>query len=315
MAVRIPRVVVVGATYVDMTVRCSRIPEAGQTVTGSGFSYTATGAGLNQAIQAALCGCQVHLISKVCNDIFGQVVKENLAAFSINTDLLYTAEAKNTGVIVTLVNSKGENSSCIAEGANRALRPQDIECDAAEQTISSADVVLIHGQLPHDAVSAAIKMANLHRKKVILDPTAVALTAEVPIEFFSVNILIPDLHEAAEIADVAVENIHETKMIGSDLVARGVECVVIKMGRKGCLVIDRDGAKHIPAFSVELVDQTCSGDAFAGALAASVAVGDNVERAVKFASAAGALACTRFGAQDSLPKKEEIIQLLQQQSD
>jgi len=315
MAVRIPRIVVVGATYVDMTVRCGRIPEAGQTVMGSGFSCTATGAGLNQAIQAALCGCQVHLISKVCNDIFGQVIKENLAVFSINTDLLYTAEAKNTGIIVTLVNSEGENSSCIAEGANRALRPLDIECDAAEQTISSADVVLIHGQLPPDTVSAAIKMANLHRKKVILDPAAVALTAEVPIEFFSANILIPDLHEAAEIADVAVENIHETKMIGSDLVARGVECVVIKMGRKGCLVIDRNGAKHIPAFSVELVDQTCSGDAFAGALAASIAVGDSIEQAVKFASAAGALACTRFGAQDSLPKKEEIIQLLQQQSD
>jgi ribokinase len=315
MAVRIPRVVVVGPTYVDMTVRCGRIPEAGQTVTGSGFSCTATGAGLNQAVQAAFCGCQVHLISKVCNDIFGQVVKENLADFDVNTDLLCTAEAKNTGIIVTLVNSEGENSSCIAEGANRALRPQDIECDASEQTISSADVVLIHGQLPADAVSAAIKMANLHRKKVILDPAAVALTAEVPIEFFSVNILIPDLHEAAEIADVAAENIHETKMIGSDLVARGVESVVIKMGRKGCLVIDRNGAKHFPAFSVELVDQTCSGDAFAGALAASVAVGDNIEQAVKFASAAGALACTRFGAQDSLPKKEEIIQLLQQQSD
>ncbi len=312
MAVRIPRVVVVGATYVDMTVRCGRIPEAGQTVIGSGFSCTATGAGLNQAIQAALCGCQVHLVSKVCSDIFGQVVKENLASFGVNTELLYTAQAKNTGVIVTLVNSEGENGSCISEGANRALMPQDIGCDAVEQAVSTADVVLIHGQLPSDAVSAAIKMANIHRKKVILDPGDVVLTAEVPIDFFSVNILIPDLREAAEIADVGAENIHEAKMIGSDLVARGIECVVVKMGRRGCLVINRKGGEHIPAFSIDLVDQTCSGDAFAGALAASVAVGDNIEGAVKFASAAGALACSRFGAQDSLPKKEEIIELLQQ---
>ena len=312
MAVRIPRVVVVGETYVDMTVRCDRIPDAGQTVTGSGFSCTATGAGLNQAIQAALCGCEVHLISKVCNDVFGRVVKENLTTFGIHTDLLYIAEAKNTGIIVTLVNAEGENSSCVSEGANSALRPQDIECEESEQAISTADAVLVHGRLPCDAVGAAIKMANLHRRKVILDPADMAPTGEVPIEFFSVNILIPDLREAAEIADVGAESIHEAKMIGSNLVARGVECVVMKMGRKGCLVIDRKGANHIPAFPIELVDQTCSGDAFAGALAASVAVGDEMEKAVKFASAAGALACTRFGAQDSLPKKAEIIELLQQ---
>ena len=56
---------------------------------------------------------------------------------------------------------------------------------------------------------------------------------------------------------------------------------------------------------------TGSLDAFAGALAASCAVGDDIRRAVKFASAAWALACTKFGSIETMPKKAEIIQLLQ----
>ena len=79
------------------------------------------------------------------------------------------------------------------------------------------------------------------------------------------------------------------------------------------MVVDRSGSYHVSAFEIELVDQTCTGDAFAGALAACVAVKDNMREAVKFASAAGALACTKFGSIESLPTKAEIIELLQKE--
>jgi sugar/nucleoside kinase (ribokinase family) len=96
-------------------------------------------------------------------------------------------------------------------------------------------------------------------------------------------------------------------------VARGVSYAVITMGRRGCMVVDRNSADHIPAFEVDLVDQTARGDAFAGALAAYFAVDNDVRGAVKFASAAGALACTKFGSIESLPTKAEIIELLQKE--
>jgi ribokinase len=102
-------------------------------------------------------------------------------------------------------------------------------------------------------------------------------------------------------------------MVGSDLVARGAGAAVITMGKRGCLVVDRNAADHIPAYSIELVDHTGTGDAFAGALAASLAVGDDLRKAVRFASAAGALACTKFGSIDALPTKAEIIELMQKQ--
>lgn len=314
MATDLPRVVVIGGTYVDIAVRCEQIPAAGQTVAGAGFSYSPTGPGLNQAIEAALCDCEVHLICKLGADLFGQIVKNCLANYKINSDFVYSAEAKTTGAIVTMVDAMGEDASCKCIGANIALTAQDIE--AAEQVIATANVCLIHGELPQDAISAAIRCAKLHGTKVILNPARPVGYVEekvetLPIEYFSADILIPNLYEAADITEQPATNIKAAKLIGSELVMRGAGAAVITMGKRGCMVVDRNGADHIPAFEIDLVDQTCTGDAFAGALAACSTVEKDIRKAVRFASAAGALACTKFGTIDALPTKEEIIELLQ----
>jgi len=199
MPSKVPKVVVIGGAYIDLAVRCSQIPLPGQGVRGSALSYTVTGPGPNQAAQAALCGCEVYLISKVGGDPFGQMARVSLEDFSINTDFVYTAEAKNTGVVVTLVNATGENGSCLYTGANNALRPEEIE--AADQLISEANICLIHGRLPQKAIVTALRCAELHRTKVILNPArpieqSRRRGSDLPMEYFSANILIPNLYEA-----------------------------------------------------------------------------------------------------------------------
>ncbi|MCK4753177.1 MAG: ribokinase [Planctomycetes bacterium] len=316
MTGRIPKVAVVGGTYVDMAIRCSQIPSPGQNVDGSAVVYTSAGPGPNQAVEAALCGCEVYLISKVGGDPFGQMVKANLAESKVNAGFVYNANAKNTGALVTLVNAEGENATCVYCGANSALTQQDIE--DAEQIIAEADVCLIHARLPQEAVVSAIKCAKLHGTKVILNPARPMelpgqQNDDLPDEYFSADILIPNLYEAADITDQSDASVHTAKLIASDLVARGATSAIITMGKRGCMVVDRTGADHIPAFEVELVDQTGRGDAFAGALAACCTVEDDLRKAAKFASAAGALACTKFGSIEVLPTKAEIIELLQKE--
>src|SRR4030042_6719263 len=158
MSGRSPKVVVIGSTYVDMAVRCSQIPSSGQSVAGTALSYTPAGPGPNQAVQAALCGCEVHLISKVGGDPFAEMVRKSLAESNVNTEFVYAAQAKNTGVVVTLVGGRGENAACFYSGANSALQPTDI--NAAEHIISGADVCLIHGGLPSEPVVRAIRCAK-----------------------------------------------------------------------------------------------------------------------------------------------------------
>lgn len=313
---RTPKIAVVGGTYLDIAMRCGIVPVAGEAISGSSFSYAVTGPGPRQAIEAALCGCDVHLISKVGIGPFARVTKDSLAEYDVNTDYVFEAEAKNTGIVVTLVDATGDNASCCYEGANTALTELDIE--TAEQVISEADICLIHGRLPQEAIVTAIKLAKIAGVKTILNPArpleTVASEGDLPIEYFTVDIQIPNLYEAAEITEQSAANIRTAKMIGSDLVARGVKTAVITIGKRGCVVVDRNGADHISAFEVELVDQTGCGDAFAGALAAYCAVKDDIRGAIEFASAAGALACTKFGSIEALPTKAEIIELLQKQS-
>ncbi len=219
-------------------------------------------------------------------------------------------------MVVTLVNSEGENAVCYCSGANSALTSENIE--AAEQIISEADVCLIHGKLQQEAIVTAVRCAMVHGTKVILNPAAPVEqqgqeSGDLPADYFTVDILLSNLYEAAEIVDLSAANVRTAKLIGSDLVARGVGSAVITMGRRGCMVVDRSGADQIAGYEVELVDQAGSGDAFAGALAAYYAVENDVRGAVEFASAAGALACTKFGSIEALPTKADIIELLQQE--
>jgi sugar/nucleoside kinase (ribokinase family) len=87
------------------------------------------------------------------------------------------------------------------------------------------------------------------------------------------------------------------------------------MGSYGTLLTDRQGTQTIRGIQTEMVDHTGCEDAFGGALAACFGTGDSPASAVRFAVAAEALTRSRFGLQDALPVKEEIITLLQEQPD
>src|SRR4030042_4504561 len=115
------------------------------------------GGGSNQAIQAALCGCEVHLVGKVGKDIFGQMIKDNLMDFGGNSDFVFEAEAKNTGVSVSFVSSSGATRTVISEGANKALQSSDIKGTEFEKLLASANVCLIDGGLGSDFVCSTIR--------------------------------------------------------------------------------------------------------------------------------------------------------------
>ena len=99
----------------------------------------------------------------------------------------------------------------------------------------------------------------------------------------------------------------------SVLLQRGVSTVVVKLGAQGAYFAGADGHGTIPPFSVDAVDSVAAGDAFNGALAVSLAEGKDIEEAVTVATAAGALAVTQTGAQDALPARRQVEELLRSQ--
>lgn len=65
------------------------------------------------------------------------------------------------------------------------------------------------------------------------------------------------------------------------------------------------------AFELVPVDTTGAGDTFCGVLVAALSQGCGWPEALRTASAAGALACTRLGAQSSIPTRAEVLDFLQ----
>ena len=320
MPKRVPRIVVVGSCYVDMAIKCDQFPMPGEQVLGSGFSCNCAGGGANQSIAAVMCDCEVAIVGKVGADCFGQMVRDLLQESTVEINLLEVADAKNSGVIMTYVNSDGENSSIVTPGANFAIQPEYIESVAVEQAIAGADICLIDGSLPPKVVSATIKMAEMRRTKSVLTLSLVfnEKTCEVgvlPKEYRNADVLIAEIQASGNLEKNIFDNIQDFKMVGAKLVSQGFNTVVINTSKNGFFVFDHTGVEHVNCFKLDVVNRSCCRDSFSGAFAASIATGDSVAKASLFANAASSITASRFGLQDSLPRKDEILKLLMEQGD
>lgn len=321
MLERIPKIIVIGPAYVDMAIKCEEHPSPGKDAEGSGFTCVPAGVGVNTSIQLALCGCETFLLARVGQDCFGDMIRQCLRRYNVYTDLVYSTNAMSTGIIVTLVDGKGENRSCRSCGANRVLGRDEIEYVAAEQLIGSADAIFLDNTIPVDAAVSAIRTAQIHKARVIFSAKlprierGVIHSLDWPVEFYNADVIELRFKGFRCSAELGAGGEGDLKFIGTELVAKGAHCVVISLGWNGALVIDRQGPRHVPGIAGEVIDLAGCDAAFTGALTACLGTGDEPERAVRFAVAAESLARSRFGLQDALPKKEDILTVLQSQPD
>ncbi|WP_344684060.1 PfkB family carbohydrate kinase, partial [Saccharopolyspora taberi] len=139
--------------------------------------------------------------------------------------------------------------------------------------------------------------------RVVLTP---APAAELPADLLSnVDLLVPNEHEAA-----ALVGEHEPERALAALLELVPE-VVITLGGEGSIYGNRAGeVVRMPSFPVRAVDTTAAGDTFAGVLSLALGEGDDVERALRRASAAAAVSVQRDGASSSMPTRQEIADFL-----
>jgi ribokinase len=305
-----PVILVVGSINMDLVVRTPRMPSPGETVLGSGLVTSPGGKGANQAVAVARLGGRCRMIGRVGNDAFGRQLLDGLVSEHIDcTDVIVTDEAP-TGTAIIVVDQTGENAIVVAGGANRRLTPDDLfqRAEAFEQ----AAVVVLQLELPLPTVRAAADLARRHHCKVILDPAPAP--DPIPHDLCRVDILSPNVSEAEIITGRKAIEERIDKLVAADLIALGAQVAVLKLGSRGSLVIADDGHFYtVPAYRVSVVDTTAAGDAFTAALGVAVANGERLHEAARFANAAGALACTRLGAQAAMPTLAEVRMLMRDQ--
>lgn len=297
----------------DLVCRTPHMPVGGETVLGSDFVTIPGGKGANQAVAAAKLGGTVHMIGAVGDDDFGARLLNGLRQHKVSTRHVKVVEGVASGVAMILVDKKGENSIVVAPGANAKVSPADV--DAAEELIASACCVVMQLEIPFNTVQHAIAMCQRLGVATILDPAPAP--DKLPRALYGVDVLTPNQSEAEILLGhdpthhVKKKRVVDPKQIAGELLARGPKSVILKLGARGAMVMDREGEiQKVRPFKVKVVDTTAAGDAFTAGFAVGRAEGLAIEDAVRFGNAAGALACTGFGAQPGLPNRAAVERLI-----
>ncbi len=299
-------IVVIGSSNVDMVIKADRLPKPGETVIGGEFHKAAGGKGANQAVAAARAGGNVTFIASVGDDMFGHEAISRFKKDGINVDHIKIDPDHPSGTALILVDEKGENSISVASGANMSLDEYDLK--DAHGSIANSKVVLMQLETPIRTIEAAAEMAERAGVKIILNPAPAQRLSDSLLK--RVFILTPNETEAELLSGIKVESQEGAVQAAKILIEKGVEVVMITMGKKGVLLHTASECKMIPSFDVKAVDTTAAGDTFNGALAVAVAEGKSLDDAIKFASAAGAISVTRMGAQPSAPRRNEIESMM-----
>ncbi|MGA2496865.1 MAG: ribokinase [Tepidisphaeraceae bacterium] len=304
-----PRIVVIGSINMDLVCRTGRIPAPGETAPGEDLRTIPGGKGANQAVAAARLGgdaATVTMIGRVGDDAFGTTLLAGLKNNGV--DVEHVAVTKNcaSGCALITVAASGENSIVVSPGANGRVTPADVE--RAKGVIKGASAVVMQLEIPLETVEFAIRMCRKLRVRTILDPAPVPAKG-LPKALYEVDILSPNQSEARALAGRKGED----QALGRVLLRRGPELVVLKRGEQGALVFHGRDICGVRPFKVKAVDTTAAGDAFTAGLAVGLGEGMSIGDAVGFANAAGAICCTRFGAQPALPTRGEVERMLLKQ--
>lgn len=292
-------IVVFGSINLDLVTPVSRLPASGETVLGQAYAVHPGGKGANQALAARRAGAEVVMVGAVGTDSFAAPALTLLREGGVDLTRVALVQAP-TGAAFITVDDEGANQIVVASGANAQARAAML----GGLQFSARDILLLQREVPEVECIAAASMAKAAGARVVLnlapsgplDPSLLAL----------LDMLVVNEHEALDLAQSLGWQETDPDAIAARVDADHKVTCIATLGAQGAVGWSGGVRRAVLAPAEKVVDTTAAGDAFVGALAAALAAGYGFMGALERAVAAGSLACTRAGAQPSLPDKVEI---------
>lgn len=304
-----PRVLCAGILVGDLFVPpLSRLPAAGELLVTDDFLMGAGGCAANVATVLSKLGVASRVVGKVGRDSFGDYVVSSLAELGIDVSFIGRSETMGTAKTVIVPVADDDRRYIHTVGANADLTERDFSSGA----LSGVDVVYLGGYLvlPGLRPGAVVELfESAHRTgartvlDVVLPGDTDASMDDLRSILPSADFFLPNYDEAAHLTG---EEDPERQAVAFN--EAGAETVVITMGAEGLLVRTVTDTQRVAALSVEVVDGSGAGDAFAAGLIVGILEGWPLERSLTFASEVGALACTALGCSAGIPDRQHVLQ-------
>ncbi|MBR0576734.1 ribokinase [Proteiniclasticum sp. BAD-10] len=302
------RILLVGSVMMDLILRCERAPQPSESVLGHDYRNAPGGKGSNAAVAAARAGAHVSAYATVGKDANGEYLLARWKDEGVDTKHTIVREGANTGFVAITLEDSGQNRLIIFPGANMLTPPDQLE----EAFQDPFDAVLLQFEIPFETNARAIELANSKGIITVLDagPAQKYDLEKLP----PVTILSPNETETKALVGIYPSDEATMKEASMKLAERnGCKYVVLKLGDRGSYIYGEGLEVLVPPYKVNAIDPTAAGDAFTGVLAKAFAETRDIVESAKIANAAGALTCTKLGAQPSLPTAAEIEAFLAQQ--
>lgn len=295
-------VLVAGSSNLDFVVRAAHIPSIGETVLGRDFKTYPGGKGANQAVACARAGgVKTRFLTAMGSDHNALPLEESLKRAGVQTDLIRTPHHP-TGTAFICVDDEAQNAITVAPGANLQLAPQHMPA------LHGVSHLLMQLEVPMQTVDAFAAQAKREGVCVVLNAAPAAVLPKTLLS--NVDVLLVNEGELRTI----VEGAHcaAPQSIADCLAILKVPTVLVTLGHRGSCAWHQGRLHYQAAHHVHALDTTGAGDTFSGVLVAMLSLGNSLELAVHRASAASAIACTRAGAQSSIPLAHEVDEFLAQ---
>jgi ribokinase len=291
-------VLVAGSANLDFVVRASHVPAPGETVLGREFATYPGGKGANQAVACARAGgASTRMLVALGDDAHAMPLETSLRAAGV--ELVVMRAKIPTGVAFVCLSDTAENAITVAPGANLALQPHHLP------SLSGISHLLMQLESPLGSVVAWARSAREAGVVTVLNAApAQPLSREV---LALVDILIVNETELVQLTGIPD--------MEAALAALDNPCVVVTLGARGCMAQANGERFEQSAFVIDPIDTTGAGDTFCGTFVAALSQGLPFANALRRATAASALACTRLGAQAGVPACAEVDAFLSRHAD
>ncbi|HLH48160.1 MAG TPA: ribokinase [Roseiarcus sp.] len=292
-------IVVFGSINLDLITRVERIPGPGETTLGGDYATSPGGKGANQALAARRAGAAVAMVGAVGKDAFAGEALALLTADGVDLSATETVAAP-TGAAFIAVDANGENAIVVASGANRLARAAQLE----KLALGAGDILVLQRETPPAEVEAAALHAKSKGARAILNLAPAGPPSDRLLR--ALDTLIVNEHEALTLGEALNLATREPEEVAAFLDRTLGLAAIVTLGPAGAVGYAKGARFAAPAPPVKVVDTTGAGDTFVGAFAAALERGLSFEAAMKRGLAAGSLACTKPGAQPSMPYAAEI---------
>ena len=290
------KIVVVGSIAIDNTIFTQELPGAGTTTIADSYFQNIGGKGANQASAALFLGADVTFIGAVGKDNNGEAVKRFLKENGLKTRIKDSSYP--TGVAFIMLEEKtAENRILIIQGANNDVLIEDIEKNI--DLFKEGDILLTQFEGPVPTIEYTIKLAKTRGMTVVVNPAPIKKVSDEIYQY--IDYLVPNEHELE-----ALSGTSDVIKGANSLLVKGAKNIIVTLGEKGSMLVNKDGHHLVEPHKVKAVDTTAAGDSYLGALVSKLAIDTPILEAMAFASKCSSITVTRKGAIVALPHLEDL---------